>query len=531
MLTRQSGHPGTVARLILVAVVLVSLAGSLAPTSTAAAGNRPVLAMYYAWYDSNTWGSNQLTDHPATPYVSSDRSAIDRQVTQAQGAGIDGFELNWWGPNNPTDSNLVTLLSVANNHGFKATICFDLTSPFVHNPGDATNDLTYATRYFGNPAWFHFNGRPVVVFYHVSQYDVGTWGAIRAQADPGHSALWIAEGDNFSYLSVFDGIYPYSIAWSPNPGSQLASYASQARVPAGKLWMATVMPGYDDTHLGRPNGFAVNRQNGGYYASLWQGAIATNPDLISITSFNEWMEGTQIEPSVSYGNAYLQLTKQYSDAFRGAGSTLALAADRSEFFTQAGHGRGGYRISDDANAAFDSSFEALGGVGALGYPSSQRFQQAGFIYQATQGALLQWRPELGQAVLANTFDWFTSAGKDDWLLANAGIPLPIQDDGSHGNWSAAEQTRLSWLTDPAIKAAFLSAGSLDRAVQLYGLPQSYPERHGPFVVQRFQRIAFQHWVDSVPGMPAPGSVVRVLGGDYLKQVGLIPAAAQAPSPS
>ena len=126
---------------------------------------------------------------------------------------------------------------------------------------------------------------------------------------------------------------------------------------------------------------------------------------------------------------------------------------------------------------------------------------------------------------------FTASGQDDTLLSADGIPRPIQDDGSNGNWAAARSTRLQWLTDGAIAATYVGSGSLDAAIERYGLPQSPPEKHGPFVVQRFQRIAFQHWVESVSGMPPSGSVVRILAGDLLKQTGVIPAAAQIPSAS
>ena len=64
--------------------------------------------------------------------------------------------------------------------------------------------------------------------------------------------------------------------------------------------------------------------------------------------------------------------------------------------------------------------------------------------------------------------------------------------------------------------------------QLYGLPMSAPERHGPFLSQRFQRVAFQLWLDNVPGMPAPGRVVAVLGGDLLNESGLLPATSTQP---
>src|SRR5262249_29493785 len=160
----------------------------------------------------------KVTDQPAQPYRSADRATIERQVSQAQAAGIDGFELNWWGPGNPTDDNLRTLLSVAKAKNFKVTVDFDLNSPFVNGPGDAAGAWSYLSRYFGEPAWFRYNGRPVVSFYGINKYDVGTWGAVRRQV--GGDGLWIGEGDNFGYLQVFDGMHPYSVAWSPNPSTQ-----------------------------------------------------------------------------------------------------------------------------------------------------------------------------------------------------------------------------------------------------------------------------------------------------------------------
>ena len=270
----------------------------------------PVLAMYYAWYDMNTWTSGKTSDQPVAPYVSADRSTIERQVTQAQSLGINGFELNWWGPGNQTDTNLQTLLSVAGAHGFKVTVDFDLNSPSVHNAGDITNALKYLKHYFADPSWFRYNGKPYVVFFGTRKFDVNTWGTILHEVDPNHEVTWIAEGDIFSYLTVFDGIHPYSIAWSSNPSGTLASYASRTRAYPGKIWMATVMPGYNDTLVNGAQGFAVDRQNGAYYTRMWDGAIATHPEVISITSWNEWVEGSYIEASQKYGDLFLQLTRQ-----------------------------------------------------------------------------------------------------------------------------------------------------------------------------------------------------------------------------
>ena len=310
-------HPRSV--LLAAAALLALLASSLPAAPASAASSAPVLAVYYAWYGQASWDPAKMSDLPATPYSSADRATIKRQVAQAKSAGIDAFEVDWYGQNAPggIDQNLQTLLSVAQGAGFQVTAYVDLN--LINTESDLINDLTYLRHYYADPAWFHFNGKPFVAFYHTQKFDVPTWKQIFAQVDPDHQVTWMGEGIDFSYLDVFDGIHPFSIAWAPEPAAQLASFAAKARAYPGKLWMATVMPGYDDTRLGRgAAGFAVDRQNGAYYRKVWQGAIATHPDLVQITSWNEWFEGHQIEPSRTYGDLYLQITKQESDAYRAA---------------------------------------------------------------------------------------------------------------------------------------------------------------------------------------------------------------------
>ena len=190
-----------------------------------------------------------------------------------------------------------------------------------------------------------------------------------------------------------------------------------------------------------------------------------------------------------------------------------------------------YEVTNDDGILFADEYERLGGVDTLGHPASYRFTLGdGFTYQVTQRALLQWRPEVNAAYLGNIFQMLEQAGLDDWLLREKGIPLPIKDDGAGGDWDKAKEARLSWLTNEQIKAKYLanpnpdaiSDWSVNRSIELYGLPMSRPERYGPFISQRFQRVAFQLWVEEVPGSPAPGTVIGVLAGDLLKQAGLVP---------
>jgi hypothetical protein len=69
---------------------------------------------------------------------------------------------------------------------------------------------------------------------------------------------------------------------------------------------------------------------GAYYAHMWERAIANGADMVSITSYNEWGEGTQIEPAVARGEsglyndyeseggptAYMDKTRAHANAFR-----------------------------------------------------------------------------------------------------------------------------------------------------------------------------------------------------------------------
>jgi hypothetical protein len=322
--------------LVLVVLAVFVLPGLGQPSDARADGERLVLAFYYAWYDQDTWTSGQVPDVPLTPYASASRDAMVRQVEQAQGAGIDAFVLNWWGTGNQTEANLRTLLDAAAEKGFRVAVDFDINSPFMGGVSSYADNLRHLHAvHAAHGAYLRYQGRPVVFFYNVSRLPVATWRDLRDQVDPGRNALWIAEGTDLAYQSVFDGHHLYSITW-PNripPSRTLPSWGKRVRTynqnhGTAKLWVATVMPGYDDRKIRPVNGFVRTRDDGEYYRESWRSAIDSRPHWVIINSFNEWPEGSYIEPSRSYGNLYLDLTREWSARFKSAEFSLEKSQPR-----------------------------------------------------------------------------------------------------------------------------------------------------------------------------------------------------------
>lgn len=77
----------------------------------------------------------------------------------------------------------------------------------------------------------------------------------------------------------------------------------------GLRFIPSVGPGYLDARVRPRDGANTrDRDDGRYYDDMFAAAIASGAAYIAITSFNEWHEGTQIEPAVPHphqGRVYL----------------------------------------------------------------------------------------------------------------------------------------------------------------------------------------------------------------------------------
>ena len=101
--------------------------------------------------------------------------------------------------------------------------------------------------------------------------------------------------------SGFDAAYTYFASDGFTYGSTISNWPTMARFAATHhlLFIPSVGPGYDDSKI-RPwnKRNSKARMGGRYYEQMWSAAMGAGATLVSITSYNEWGEGTQIEPAL-----------------------------------------------------------------------------------------------------------------------------------------------------------------------------------------------------------------------------------------
>jgi Glycosyl hydrolase family 99 len=311
-----------------------------------------VLTFHYVWYGtpfgpSGKWrgwpggyepiynpdlifDGKRMVDSPEYPldgpYDSLDPGVIRRQLRELKQAAIDGSMVSWWGIDDYSDRVLDALVSHAEGTDYRVTIYYE--TPMVeqrkNNDTEAERifqDMKYVLdKHARKDTWLKVDSRPVIVIYVVDTLPLEVWRMVKDRLKAsGYDCFFLGDTLNLEALSVMDGLHTYNPVVSLVTGEDLeATYqrVSEGAHHAGKMFAATVLPGFDDRKIRTP-GLVLKREDGGCYNKTWQAALASNPDWVLITSFNEWHEGSEIETTREWGYDYLWMTSRWVEGFRG----------------------------------------------------------------------------------------------------------------------------------------------------------------------------------------------------------------------
>lgn len=268
-----------------------------------------------------------------------DKEALQGQFAELAAAGVDSAMISWWGrkdwkgKRDDTDSGANTdelvpaVLEAAQLAG--VSVSFHIEPYGGRTPETFLDDLRYIHKTYGShPAVWREgpNNLPLFWLYDVSAQhsrpDMQSWRkaldkARGSEIDGVFMCLWIGgqNDEQFVEAAGFDGAYTYFAASGFTPGSSTENWESikQQLDKRGKLFVPAVGPGYDDTLIRPWNAHNVRKRNrGAYYDKMWRTAVNLRPHGVSITSYNEWGEGTQIEPAAPYTSPQGKKYQDYS---------------------------------------------------------------------------------------------------------------------------------------------------------------------------------------------------------------------------
>jgi glycoprotein endo-alpha-1,2-mannosidase len=237
------------------------------------------------------------------PYSSSDPRVLRAQMRDIATAGVDEVVSSWWGQGSPEDGRLPAVLKAARRVHLMVAVQLE---PYPQRTLESIGaDLAYLRGL----------GIRDVYVYRSEDFTAEQWWDVTRQ--PNGMRLFAQTNHvGFAAKAGFAGFYTYDILMYD--GAKFARLCEQARA-AGILCAPSVGPGYDasaatgDTRV-KP------RLDGETYDSMWRAAEAAGADIVTITSYNEWGEGTQIEPA-GHGGRY--------ESYNGAYGLHGRAAERA----------------------------------------------------------------------------------------------------------------------------------------------------------------------------------------------------------
>ena len=247
-------------------------------------------------------------------YSCNDSSVIREHMKMISKTGAGVIILTWWGVNSFEDKNVKLIMDIANEN--KIRVSFHI-EPFPgRNPETVKSAIEYLINCYGDhPAFFRsekYGNKPLFYVYDSYLIKAEDWATILTsngknsirgtKSDAIMIGLWVNEKEEeFFTASGFDGAYTYFASDGFTFGSTSENWKKLERWAEinNKLFIPCVGPGYIDTRIrpwNRRN--TKDREAGIYYDRMFEKAINSGSSIIGITSFNEWHEGTQIEPSI-----------------------------------------------------------------------------------------------------------------------------------------------------------------------------------------------------------------------------------------
>lgn len=300
--------------------MLLSAAAVLAAPAGVHANRRPagdVAIFYYPWFGTvrrdGAWRHWQQGGarpparigsafYPARGvYSSDDPAVVEAQMEEIARAGVRTVVVSWWGKGSVEDARLPAVAAAARAHGLRVAAHLE---PYPgRTAASAGEDAVYLRGL----------GISDVYVYDSTAIADADWRAVNA-ALTGVRLFANTALPGRAKAGGFAGLYTYDVL--VYDGSSFRRMCASAR-RLGLVCAPSVGPGFDSRRAaGDPR--VQPRLGGRTYDRMWGAAVRAGADVVTITSYNEWAEGTQIEPAAAVAGY---------ESYEGAWATTGRAAE------------------------------------------------------------------------------------------------------------------------------------------------------------------------------------------------------------
>ena len=293
---------------------------------------------------TNSNGSQQIASwyYPLIgPYDSADPAVLEYHVLLMKLAGIDGVIVDWYGPDDFNDyainnQRTLALFNYARKAGLKFSICYEdrtIQEEVNHNyiPPSAAlaraqQAMLYAqTNFFNDPSFLRLGNAPVLLNFGPQYFKNNSdWVTIFSVLDATNKPSFFTEDNR---LAVGAGAFNWPPMWLSGGGTNELTQAQLQNYLAGfeqtardwSSFISSAFPRFHDIYAqaGAVSYGYLDDAGGRTLTDTLARALTNNSAVVQVATWNDFGEGTVVEPTAEYGYRDLciiqNLRRQYLD--------------------------------------------------------------------------------------------------------------------------------------------------------------------------------------------------------------------------
>jgi hypothetical protein len=312
--------------------------------------SKPLLVHYMPWFISRpfsgSWGWHWTMNHfrpdvinadgrqdiaswyyPLIgPYDSLDPAVLEYHVLLMKLAGIDGVMVDWYGPDNFNDYALnnqrtLALFNYTRKAGLKFSLCYEdqtiqqeINGNFITANGaifHAQQTLRYVqTNFFTDASFLRLSNAPVFLDFGPQYFKNNSdWVSIFSVLNATNQPAFFTEDNR---LPVGSGAFNWPPMWMSGGGSntltpaQLQSYLAgfDQKAAAWPAFISSAFPRFHDVYaqagVGSSYGY-LDDAGGNTLSNTLSRAMTNNSAMVHLVTWNDFGEGTVLEPTRDYG--------------------------------------------------------------------------------------------------------------------------------------------------------------------------------------------------------------------------------------